>query len=87
MEFGDVESIKLIMDNKSGISKGYGFLLCGDIQTYNRIMETKNHVLNGRKIACNVACNKSNAPASVADIKRRKIFVSGIRAAMSERNL
>ena len=83
-EFGNVESIKLIMDKKSGISKGYGFLVCGDIQSYHRILGAKNHVLSGRKIECNVACNKDDAPKSIKDIRRRKIFISGIRTSTTQ---
>lgn len=53
-------------------------MTCGDDITFKRIMQQKEHRINGRILDCNIACKKSNAPKEIKELKRRKVFVGGL---------
>lgn len=76
--FGSISKVKLINDKNTGLCKGYGFLTCGNDLTFKRIMQQKEHRINGRIIDCNIACKKCNAPKEIQDLKKRKVFVGGL---------
>lgn len=45
---------------------------------FNRILEQKEHLIQGRKIDCNIACKKKNAPDEIKNLKKKKVFVGGL---------
>lgn len=76
--FGRISNIKLINDKSTGLCKGYGFITCDDSTTFRRIMKQREHRINGRIIDCNIACKKTDAPESIKNLKKKKIFVGGL---------
>ncbi len=50
-EFGDVSSVKIIMDHTTGKSKGFGFVeMPNDSEAYDAINELNDSDLDGRTI-------------------------------------
>lgn len=76
--FGKIKKVKLIYNPKTGLCKGYGFVICSNSMVYRRILAKKKHTVDGRVIDCNFACKKSEAPDRIKNVKKRKLFVGGI---------
>jgi len=59
-KFGNVQQTRLILDNKAGVSKGYGFVTFETEDEAERLLhgETKNIMLNGRKLKIDRAINE-----------------------------
>ncbi len=65
------------MDKRKGFSKGYGFVHCSNDQTFQRILQDE-HIIHGRRLDCNIACKKTDAPEEIKEKLRRKVFVGGL---------
>lgn len=62
-EYGEVTSVKIIMDRETGRSKGYGFVEMADDEAGNKAIEALNEVeMDGKTLAVSVARPKSDAP-------------------------
>ncbi len=60
-------------------SKGYGFIVCDDIKTANRILQAASHIIKGRNIEVSKALPKSGKiPEDVMSKGLRKLFVGGM---------
>jgi RNA recognition motif-containing protein len=60
-EFGEVVSVKIIKDQYSGRSKGFGFVEMPDrIEANTAIADLNNKELKGRRINVNMAKPRSN---------------------------
>ena len=58
-EFGEVESVSIIMDKATGKSKGFGFVeMPEDEEAACAIEKLNGKLLDGRKVRVNVAENK-----------------------------
>ena len=44
------------------------------------------HTINGRTIDCNIACTKEEAPSSIKEMKKKKIFVGGLSLKCTQGN-
>lgn len=76
-KFGFVFDILIIRNRATGVSKGYGFISCNNVKTYQRIVNTE-HVINGRAIDCHDSFKKSDDPEKFKENANKKIFVGGI---------
>ena len=76
-KFGFVFDILIIRNRTTGVSKGYGFISCNNVKTYQRIVNTE-HVINGRAIDCHDSFKKSDDPEKFKENANKKIFVGGI---------
>lgn len=76
-KFGFVYDILIIRHRDSGLSKGYGFITCNSIKTYQRIVSSE-HTINGRAIDCHSSFKKSDDPEKFKENANKKIFVGGI---------
>lgn len=76
-KFGFVYDILIIRHRDSGLSKGYGFITCNSIKTYQRITSSE-HNINGRAIDCHSSFKKSDDPEKFKENANKKIFVGGI---------
>lgn len=60
VQFGDVESAKIIMDRNSGRSRGYGFVEFSEKTGADAAVEKMNdHEMDGRKLTVSHAKNQS----------------------------
>lgn len=77
--FGVISSFIIMQDKATKKSKGYGFINCENKKTYQRILETKAHQINGRRVDVNKALSKnSDVPADIKSKGFRKLFVGGL---------
>jgi RNA recognition motif-containing protein len=79
-KFGFVFDILIIRNRTTGVSKGYGFISCNNVKTYQRIVNTE-HVINGRAIDCHDSFKKFKENAN------KKIFVGGISLETTDEDL
>lgn len=64
----------------AGISKGYGFISLENKKSYQRILDTKGHMIKGRVVEVNLAVKKNtDAPEDLRTKNQRKLFVGGLR--------
>ena len=62
-EYGEVVSVKIIMDRETGRSKGYGFVEMAEDEAGNKAIEALNEVeMDGKTLSVSVARPKSDAP-------------------------
>jgi RNA recognition motif-containing protein len=85
-KFGFVFDILIIRNRATGVSKGYGFISCNNIKTYQRIVNTE-HVISGRVIDCHDSFKKSDDPEKFKENANKKIFVGGISLETSDDDL
>jgi cold-inducible RNA-binding protein len=61
--FGEVSSVKIIMDRETGRSKGYGFVEMPDDESGQKAIDSLNgSVLDGREIVAKVAEPRGGGP-------------------------
>ena len=84
--FGFVFDIFIIRNKESNLSKGYGFISCNNIKTYERILETEHHI-NGRLIDCHSSFKRLDDPDKFKENANKKIFVGGVSLETSDEDL
>mgnify|MGYP000143129008 FL=1 len=85
-KFGFVFDILIIRNRDSNVSKGYGFISCNNIKTYQRIIASE-HTINGRIIDCHASFKKSDDPQKFKENANKKIFVGGISLETTDQDL
>jgi len=85
-KFGFVFDILIIRNRESHISKGYGFISCNNINTYQRILSA-DHVIDGRVIDCHDSFKKTEEPQKFKENANKKIFVGGISLETTDQDL
>lgn len=84
-EYGSITDVIIKRHPKSGISKGYAFIDCGDKETYDRIL-SKKHTLGKVSLNCNAAFEavKTN---HLGNNDKRKVYLKGITKQVTDRSL
>jgi RNA recognition motif-containing protein len=82
--YGEILEAKIIVNKKTNMSKGYGFVTLGSRSLFERLKEIK-HVLDGRCLDLNIACKKSEAPEDVKNRAKRILYVGGLPENMNDR--
>lgn len=78
-KFGKVKAISLIRDNKTGISKGFGFLKMQDSSAFNQILVQKEHFIEGVFIDIQLPNNRPNSNyKKISMSSERTIFIGGL---------
>lgn len=90
--FGPISSYAILYDKNtsnrhltSEVSKGYGFINCESKKTYNRILESKPHKMNGRTLEVNMALQRNgDVPEDIKSKGFRKLFIGGLGKTISK---
>ena len=85
-KFGFVFDVLIIRNRDTTVSKGYGFISCNNVSTYQRILST-DHVIDGRLIDCHDSFKKNEEPQKFKENANKKIFVGGISLETSDMDL
>ncbi len=78
---------------QSGKSRGFGYVTMKDSQTIEKILQKKNHIINGKLVECKIAIPKDYINNSEYEndpnqsTVSNKIFVGGLPNNLSESNL
>lgn len=85
-KFGFVFDVLIIRNRETAVSKGYGFISCNNVSTYQRILST-DHIIDGRLIDCHDSFKKNEEPLKFKENANKKIFVGGISLETSDMDL
>lgn len=88
-KFGEILNAQIMYDKKTGKSRSFGFVECGDREVAERILGLK-HKIRGRDIDVNHAFQKGNKDTSTNWKKllfRKKLFVTNLPDFVSSKDL
>lgn len=80
-QFGEIIDFVIKIDQNTGLSRGFGFVLFKDSSTVEKVLLVKDHKVDGKK----VEFRRAKAIESQFPIK--KIFVGGLNPRMSEEKI
>ncbi|CAN9501054.1 unnamed protein product [Ophioblennius macclurei] len=79
-KFGEVSDCTIKIDPNTGRSRGFGFVLFKDSSSVDKVLEQKEHRLDGRQIDPKRAMAMKKEPA-------KKIFVGGLNPEATDENI
>nr|XP_017503315.2 heterogeneous nuclear ribonucleoprotein D-like [Manis javanica] len=80
-QFGEIIDLTIKTDQKSGLSRGFGFVLFKDNATVEKVLQVKEHKLDGKIIEL------KRAKAVELKFTSNKIFVGGVNPHLSEEKI
>ncbi len=86
--YGRVVSVVIVKCNRTNVSKGYGFFTVDNINTYQKILDTKKFDINGRTVEVNTAVKpNTHMPGDLLSKGFRKLFVGGLNGTTTQEDL
>ena len=85
-QFGNIHSAKINRDSRTGHSKGYGFITCGDAQTKWLILQ-RVHKIKGKVVDVKLPIPKAISKDIKIELYSRKIYIPNLEFEISEEDL
>lgn len=86
-QFGALVKVRVMRDKKSKEAKGYAFVTAAEPETAAKILAHPTHVIDGRRLDCQLASRKGEKRDWKEDQKKRRIFVSGLPQTLTSQAL
>ncbi|XP_038173470.1 RNA-binding protein Musashi homolog Rbp6-like [Arvicola amphibius] len=80
-QFGEIIDFIIKRDPNTGLSRGFGFVLFEDSSTVEKVLQVKDHKVDGKKVEF------KRAKAIESQFPIKKIFVGGLNPQMSEEKI
>lgn len=80
-KFGEIIDFIIKTDPNTGLSRGFGFVLFKDSATVEKVLQVKDHKVDGKKIEF------KRAKALESQFPNKKIFVGGLNPRLSEEKI
>ena len=85
--YGKIERVKLVRDQLTGRSRGYGFVTFKSSKVVDKILSAANHIIDGKNVKVSLAFKTVSRSGEISGVKQvysgekeeRKIFVSGLK--------
>ncbi|KAJ7379415.1 hypothetical protein OS493_016652 [Desmophyllum pertusum] len=88
--YGPIERAKLVRDQLTGKSKGYGFVTFRNPKVVEKILSVTNHSIDGKAVRVLIAVKPLQARSGVGwkdiypeEVEERKIFVSALKTGVN----
>ena len=86
--YGQIERVKLVRDQLTGRSRGYGFVTFKSSSVVDKILSAANHAIDGKVVKVSLAFKTVSRSGGISGVKHvhsgekedRKIFVSGLKS-------
>jgi RNA recognition motif-containing protein len=76
-QFGVVDAVKVMIDKRTKRSKGYAFIAFHADCRLDRLL-TQTHIIDGRKIDCQLAAKTQEKKKWKEEQKRKKVFINNL---------
>lgn len=81
-KWGEITEAVVVIEKKSNISKGFGFITCNERETFEKILKT-NHKINKRMMFCREAFPIKNTN-QFGDPEDRKVYIRTVPNEVNE---
>ena len=87
-KFGEIREINLRFRKSDGKCAGFGYLICSNLSTFQRIIQTKNFDFKGRKIISSIFLKDKNSKIKAKNsLKKRKLLIKNISGDVDQSDL
>lgn len=80
--FGNIVSVNIKKNSKTGLSKGFGFVHCGNMHT-RKILLSMDHYFEGRRIDIKKAVPKDISPEYKFKIYKTKLCIPKLESSIT----
>ena len=77
----------MVIHDKSGRSRGFGFVIFKDRSMVDYFMEQRPHILDGRRVESKRAMPRDEASKPEGQLAVKRIFIGGIKENITENSL
>lgn len=81
--FGNIKNAKVLRKSKK-LCSGNGVLLCGDLETFSRILSHRTFSMSGRSIFCEPLLRGEQLQQKNKELSERRVFLSNIPPYMND---
>lgn len=85
--FGAIRRVRIIKDTKTKASKGYGFVYFFKQEPVSDILKERTHRVNGRRVDCQGAMDKSEKGKYKEKLSKTRIFVTRLSDHVSNEDM
>ena len=76
IKFGEIKHIKLQINSKTGLNKGYAFILYEDENTLQKIIDAMPHEISNWKLECKISSGGKCNEIDKIKLAAQKLFVT-----------
>lgn len=86
-KFGPLLQCRIKSDRKTGLCLGFGYVTCAEVATYENILSSSNHCINGRVVECKKMLKKEQLDEQIEEERKKKLFIGNLSLGTSNESL